>query len=468
MQEVKGSSDIEQHICNYIMANNTTVAAPPATYAQPSRKGKKAWRKNVDISHITSGLDDVRNEIIQGGVISEKDADQLFATDLTGDAEIERKQKSKKPLKADEILAQRSAVPGLEPSRKKRKATADEVVPGVAKKSKNGKYVPHKELQRLRNAADQTGGVAVEEGQANHDPWAPAPKKQDPRLSYLEDKPPPKEPATKKMNPVAHTASGKHVPNVRKPEAGKSYNPLVTDWTALLEREGAKAVEDEKARLAAEAATAEQEARAQAEAAKVEAQEKDADATDYESAWESEWEGFQSGGEDNNEVYTAKTQRRKTPAERNKVKARKEREARETWEKKQKERDAQANRIGQIAREVSAKDKARHLANKQKKKQQPTPAEESDADEDTVDPQLQRRRFGQLPIPAAPLEVVLPDELQDSLRRLKPEGDLMQERYRNLLVNGKLEVRRKRDKEQWAKPKREATEKWSYKDWALK
>ncbi|KAI7394622.1 p60 domain-containing protein [Hortaea werneckii] len=457
------------------MANNTTVAASPATYAQPSRKGKKAWRKNVDISHITSGLDDVRNEIIQGGVVSEKDADQLFATDLTGDADIERKQKSKKPLKADEILAQRSAVPGLEPSRKKRKATADEGVPGVAKKSKNGKYVPHKDLQRLRNAADQTGGVAVEEEQADHDPWAPVPKKQDPRLNYLEDKPPPKEPATKKMNPVAHTASGKHVPNVRKPEAGKSYNPLVTDWTALLEREGAKAVEDEKARLAAEAAIAEQEARAQAEAAKVEAQEKDAEATDYESAWESEWEGFQSGGEDNQQVHTAKTQRRKTPAERNKVKARKEREAREKWEKKQKERDAQANRIGQIAREVSGKDQARLLANKQKKKHHqshPLPPEESSADEsddsESVDPQLQRRRFGQLPIPDAPLEVVLPDELQDSLRRLKPEGDLMADRYRNLLVNGKLEVRRKRDKEQWAKPKRETTEKWSYKDWALK
>ncbi|KAI7300653.1 p60 domain-containing protein, partial [Hortaea werneckii] len=452
------------------MANNTTVAASPATYAQPSRKGKKAWRKNVDISHITSGLDDVRNEIIQGGVVSEKDADQLFATDLTGDADIERKQKSKKPLKADEILAQRSAVPGLEPSRKKRKATADEVVPGVAKKSKNGKYVPHKDLQRLRNAADQTGGVAVEEEQADHDPWAPVPKKQDPRLNYLEDKPPPKEPATKKMNPVAHTASGKHVPNVRKPEAGKSYNPLVTDWTALLEREGAKAVEDEKARLAAEAAIAEQEARAQAEAAKVEAQEKDAEATDYESAWESEWEGFQSGGEDNQQVHTAKTQRRKTPAERNKVKARKEREAREKWEKKQKERDAQANRIGQVAREVSGKDQARLLANKQKKKHHqshPLPPEESSADEsddsESVDPQLQSRRFGQLPIPDAPLEVVLPDELQDSLRRLKPEGDLMADRYRNLLVNGKLEVRRKRDKEQWAKPKRETTEKWSYK-----
>ncbi|KAI7376506.1 hypothetical protein KC336_g19769, partial [Hortaea werneckii] len=152
---------------------------------------------------------------------------------------------------------------------------------------------------------------------------------------------------------------------------------------------------------------------------------------------------------------------------------RKEREAREKWEKKQKERDAQANRIGQIAREVSAKDQARLLANKQKKRHhQSHPPEESSADEssdsETVDPQLPRRRFGQLPIPAAPLEVVLPDELQDSLRRLKPEGDLMADRYRNLLVNGKLEVRRKRDKEQWAKPKRETTEKWSYKDWALK
>ncbi|KAI7618970.1 hypothetical protein KC343_g8901, partial [Hortaea werneckii] len=144
---------------------------------------------------------------------------------------------------------------------------------------------------------------------------------------------------------------------------------------------------------------------------------------------------------------------------------------REKWERKQKERDAQATRIGQIAREVSAKDKARQLTNQQKKKNhQSSPSgEESSADEEeTVDPQLQRRRFGQLPIPAAPLEVVLPDELQDSLRRLKPEGDLMAERYRNLLVNGKLEVRRKRDKEQWAKPKRESTEKWSYKDWALK
>lgn len=40
----------------------------PATYKQPSRKGKKAWRKNVDITAIDAGLDELRTEIISGQV----------------------------------------------------------------------------------------------------------------------------------------------------------------------------------------------------------------------------------------------------------------------------------------------------------------------------------------------------------------------------------------------------------------
>ena len=40
--------------------------AAPAQYRQPSRKGKKAWRKNVDVTQIQSGLDEVRDQIIQG------------------------------------------------------------------------------------------------------------------------------------------------------------------------------------------------------------------------------------------------------------------------------------------------------------------------------------------------------------------------------------------------------------------
>lgn len=38
----------------------------PATHKQPSRKGKKAWRKNVDITELQAGVEDVREQIIQG------------------------------------------------------------------------------------------------------------------------------------------------------------------------------------------------------------------------------------------------------------------------------------------------------------------------------------------------------------------------------------------------------------------
>lgn len=40
----------------------------PQQYKQPSRKGKKAWRKNVDISEIQQGLEELNDQIIKGCV----------------------------------------------------------------------------------------------------------------------------------------------------------------------------------------------------------------------------------------------------------------------------------------------------------------------------------------------------------------------------------------------------------------
>jgi nucleolar protein 53 len=42
------------------------ATVPIAKKVQTSRKGKKAWRKNVDVSDVTAGLDQLREEIIQG------------------------------------------------------------------------------------------------------------------------------------------------------------------------------------------------------------------------------------------------------------------------------------------------------------------------------------------------------------------------------------------------------------------
>ena len=40
----------------------------PQQYKQPSRKGKKAWRKNVDVTEIQKGLEEGRDEVITGYV----------------------------------------------------------------------------------------------------------------------------------------------------------------------------------------------------------------------------------------------------------------------------------------------------------------------------------------------------------------------------------------------------------------
>jgi nucleolar protein 53 len=38
----------------------------PHQYKQPSRKGKKAWRKHVDVTEVEKGLEELTKEIIQG------------------------------------------------------------------------------------------------------------------------------------------------------------------------------------------------------------------------------------------------------------------------------------------------------------------------------------------------------------------------------------------------------------------
>jgi nucleolar protein 53 len=45
-------------------------AEAPHQYKQPSRKGKKAWRKNVDVSEVEKGLDERNDQIIKGFVIT--------------------------------------------------------------------------------------------------------------------------------------------------------------------------------------------------------------------------------------------------------------------------------------------------------------------------------------------------------------------------------------------------------------
>lgn len=185
----------------------------------------------------------------------EKDSAELFTLDTAGDVSIPKNYlKGSKHLKADEIIAQRSAVPAV--SMRKRPGegnTTDGIVPA---KRQRTSYVSHKELTRLRNIADgRPNDALVEVTEASYDPWDLQKdieeKTQDPKFSFLEKSKKKVAPKTLKQKPISLAASGKGIPAVKRPDGGYSYNPVYTDYEERLMTEGEKELAAEKKRLAA-------------------------------------------------------------------------------------------------------------------------------------------------------------------------------------------------------------------------
>lgn len=311
------------------------------------------------------------------GVISEKPSEELFAVDTSGSADIRTEYlKRHKPLKADEILAQRSAVPAVS-SKKRLSDFAEE-------KRRKKARISHKDYDRLRSIAyggKQVKKDVVETGHAaEYDPWAVQEAKLDPRFTFLEGKKAKREPVTLKQAPVLLAKNGKAIPAVRKPEAGKSYNPDFSDWQELVLREGDKAVEAEKKRLQEAREEAERLARAQAES--------ESDSDNNESAWESEWEGFSDNEESD---LKKKRPERKTPAQRNKVNRRKAAEALAKHQARMKAKEQQAQRIKELAKSVEEKEKARAAAREM------VLAPKDDSSDDDGEEVLRKKRFGKHP-----------------------------------------------------------------------
>lgn len=313
------------------------------------------------------------------GVIAEKPSDELFAVDTTGSADIQKQvARRHKPLKADEILAHRSAVPAVA----SRKRLADLDSSGKRKKAK----VSGKEYDRLRAIAyggDQVQKDVVQTGDAAYDPWAVEPVTDDPRFSFLDKKKAKVEPPTLKRAPISMAKDGKIIPAVRKPAAGKSYNPDFQAWQELLTREADKAVEAEKKRL--------QEAREEAERMERAAAEPESDSGE-ESVWESEWEGFSDNENDN---LKKKRPERKTPAQRNKIKRRKDAERLAAHEAKVKAKEQQVQKIKELAKSVAEKEKARATAKKilaeMDKSNEPL------SDDDGEEEELRKKNLGKAP-----------------------------------------------------------------------
>jgi hypothetical protein len=164
------------------------------------------------------------------------------------------------------------------------------------------------------------------------------------------------------------------VPAVRKPGAGISYNPTFEDWDKLLTEEGQKAVEVEKQRLEEERLEEDRQARIAAV--------KPGDDM-VQSDDESAWEGFESEYEASEGVMKKRPER-KSQAQRNKIKRRKEAERLAKREAKVKKREQQAAELKAILKAVQEKEETKR---QREEKGEPS----SDEGDDVV---LRRRRFG--------------------------------------------------------------------------
>ncbi|KAI5457161.1 ribosome biogenesis protein Nop53/GLTSCR2 [Mariannaea sp. PMI_226] len=425
----------------------------PKQFSQPSRKGKKAWRKNVDVTEVEEGLEQLNEEIIRGGVIREKASEDLFVLDIRGDAANAKKSKHfKKGLKADEIINQRSAVPAVSMRKRPSDKTTNGIIPA---KRQRTNYVSPKELARLKRVADGEHENTVEVNDASYDPWAVQVKpKQQTAKSFIPEKENVKAPKSMKQQPISLLDNGKHVPAVQKPSGGYSYNPMFTDYEARLAEESEKALEAERKRLDEEKKEQERQEAVARSAAEAEAAEARANMSEWEE--DSEWEGFQTDGDD--EKPTTKRPQRKTQTQRNRIKRRKEEEQLAKHKAAIKAQRRQEHRISEIAEEVEEDERNRELI-------LATEPEDDNAVAELKDYKLRRKQLGKYKLPENDLELVLPDELQDSLRLLKPEGNLLKDRYRSMLLRGKVESRRHIPFKKQANTK--FTEKWTYKDFTI-
>ena len=398
-------------------------------------------------------------------MISEKPSEELFILDTAGDQEVRQTiAKKHKPLKADEIIAQRSAIPALDGRKRGNSNITDGVIEPKTKKHKKD-WVSRKDYLRLKQVAKEANPISKGSDEI-YDPWAEDAEEptvyEDPQFDFLVKPKAKVAPETIKHAPISLAANGKPIPSVRMPHAGTSYNPVFEDWDKLLQEHGEKAVEAEKKRL--------EEQLKEQERQRLIAQAQNDDG-EVRSDDESAWEGFESEYE-KPEWLNKKRPERKTKTQRNKIKRRKEAERQAKWEEQKAKKDAQAERIHELA----------ELA-KQKELERANQSDADDSEEEGDETVLRRKPFGGKlayvllgPIiytftnpldrpPEKPLELVLPDELQDSLRLLKPEGNLLDDRFRTLIVQGKLESRK--PVTQARKAKKKITEKWMSKDFKV-
>lgn len=419
----------------------------PQTKSQSSRKGKKAWRKNVDIEEVEKGLESAREKQISLGETTNDDGELDFVIDTAGDdgiiskenAKLKRKSKGEdrpvKKLKSTEILTtNKSKVPALQVER-------------------NKKRVSRAEVKRLMNLSGRTNGESKlltkleSDGLFNAssvDLWDDGKDQSKSHKTILHDK------YVQKGKSISEVSKASRAPKTlaEKPirlhsketeedviDAGKSYNPSLESWKNLIAKEFSTEKEKETKRqelidftnhIKDLIATLDdnEEADSDDDETVPEEQEETKETNDYKLSV--------------NEPTKLKI---KTRTKRNREERHRKRMELEAQLKELKTQIKELSKVEEYTAEVTAKEEQSQQQDKKKVKKSKLFKYES----------LEK-----------PLDVKLSHELTSNLKNLKPEGNLFYDQMRKIQQSGKVETRIPVAKKKKYTPK--ITEKWTYKD----
>ncbi|KAG0175398.1 hypothetical protein DFQ28_000926 [Apophysomyces sp. BC1034] len=380
------------------------MANEKVSKAQPSRKGKKAWRKNVDMKSIDKGLDSMRREERVHGKTGPLKDDQLFAIDTVGDVKVRRQLAREKPLKIDQILAERSAVPAT-----RSKVTAD--------RSAADKQAELKKIERLakRKLTNAPTPAAKKKKEQAYDMWA------EETVEEVNDYLEPikvrkvKAPSTLAKKPEAAL----HQPAVVVPAAGASYNPTQEEHQDLLK----KAHEVEVQKIEERKKLDEQmQYRKELENLAHELQQEEDEAAENEV--KDEKDEAAEDDEDKEQVED-----RKTRVQRNKERRLRREYVMNQQKNHEKSIRLQVDKLNRIEEELA---KRQEVLNKIEEQRREKAEEEK---------KQGLKRLGKHYVQEMPIEVQLQDELSESLRQLKPEGNVFKDRFVSLQKRNIIEPR---------------------------
>ncbi|KAJ7272728.1 P60-like protein [Mycena haematopus] len=404
-----------------------SAVGAPSQHNQPSRKGKKAWRKNVDLQEVEEGIEELRaEERATGTFLYKQQDDQLFVVDVKGDDKIRKALPKFKAseLTSTKILAQRSAVPAVlsrTTTNKKRKSPlSSEDKTRLLRISKRPRKGP------FNSVVDPTefgaGSATLELSEAvkssgAYDPWAPAEE-----MEEIKDGLETVQPKKVKVPVHSHPRHKIEVPAILEPHQGTSYNPPADAHQELLLK--ASEIEGKRVEQAAKLA----ETKAKIDQATVEAGD---ETLGVPSGMKVDLVAMEDEDPAGTEVIPKKMPERKTKAQRNKA-AKVLAQKRALAEKARKKNEIVIiNSFKLLRRNANKTLSAREQAREARRA----------ALQEKLKRGLAGQKLGKHKVPEGEVDVQLGEDLSESLRALKPEGNLFRDRFTSLQQRALIEPR---------------------------